>query len=83
MTVSILKAVVIITILGVMVLLLLGISHLFSGQFNSTKEDADHLREEVKESSDVISDNSVFRDLVKKPVGKGELPHSTKHSTAH
>ena len=64
MTISILKAVLIIVILGVMVLILLGINHLFSGSFDTREQDAEELRNDVRESPEVISRQSVFHGFV-------------------
>ena len=65
MVISVFKAVLIIVILGVMVLILLGINHLFAGNFDADEDDAAELRKDLDERKDVISDQSVFHDLVK------------------
>lgn len=65
MTITILKAVLVIVILCVMILLLLGISHLTSGSFDSAEDDIDDLRHDLDSRDDVITDPSVFRELVK------------------
>lgn len=65
MTIPILKALLVVVILGVMILVLLGINHLFSGNFTVDEADVDNLRNDVMESDDVITDHNVFTDLVK------------------
>lgn len=65
MTITILKAVLVIILLGVMILVLLAINHFFSGNFDARESDTDKLREDVRESEDVITGESAFRDLVK------------------
>lgn len=65
MTISVLKAVFIIVILAAMVILLLGINHIFSGNFNARTEDADRLRRDLEEKEDVITEDNVFESLVR------------------
>jgi len=65
MTITILKAVLVIVIMAVMALILLAINHIFSCNFDSSESTADRLREDLDESEEVISSESVFRDLVK------------------
>ena len=65
MTITILKAVSVIVILAVMILVLLSINHLFSGNFDAAEEDAEHLREDIREDDKVITGHSVFHELVK------------------
>lgn len=65
MAIPILKAVLVIVILGVMILLLIGINHLFSGSFSVKESEIDDLRQDVLESEDVISDKNIFTELVK------------------
>lgn len=64
MTITILKAVLVIVILAVMILVLLSINHLFSGNFDARESDAERLREDVTESDDVITGQNVFHELV-------------------
>ena len=66
MTISVIKAILIIFILAVMVVLLLGINHLFAGNFRADRDDADKLREDVETKDDVITDNNVFHELVER-----------------
>ena len=65
MTITILKAVLVIVIMAVMGLLLLSIHQNFFGNLLSSEATADRLREDLDESEEVISSESVFRDLVK------------------
>lgn len=65
MTITILKAVLVIVILCVMIMLLLGISHLSAGSFGSDQSEIDDMRNDLDKSDDVITDQSVFRELVK------------------
>lgn len=65
MTISILQAVFVIVILAVMVLLLLGINHFFAGTFEASNSDAEELRDEIKESEEVITPQNVLSELVK------------------
>ena len=74
MAISILQAVLVIVTLGVMILVLLGIHHFFSGSFESEDTDIEELRQDVDESDEVISDRNVFSDLVEvreqgRPIG--------------
>lgn len=74
MAISILQAVLVIVTLGVMILVLLGIHHFFSGSFESEDTDIEELRQDVDESEEVISDRNVFSDLVEvreqeRPIG--------------
>lgn len=65
MVIPILKALLVVVIMGVMILVLLGINHIFSGNFNVNEAEVDNLREDLKKSEDVISDHGVFTELVK------------------
>ncbi|MDE6392935.1 MAG: hypothetical protein K2L59_06690 [Muribaculaceae bacterium] len=65
MTITILKAVIVIVIMAVMVLILLAINHIFSGNFDSSESSTEKLREDLEESEEIISGESAFRDLVK------------------
>lgn len=64
MTITILKAVAVIIILAVMIVILLSVNHLLRGDFDSKQADVDRMREELNDSEDVISDHSVFKELV-------------------
>lgn len=59
-----LQTVFVVMILVAMVLLLLGINQLFSGNFDSRKEDIVELREDVEKRKDVITTKSIFSSLV-------------------
>lgn len=65
MAIPILKALLVVVILAVMILVLLGINHLFSGNFSVDEAEVDDLRNDIRESKDVISDHGVFTELVK------------------
>lgn len=65
MVIPILKALLVIVILGVMILVLLGINHIFSGNFHVEESDIDDLRADLRETDDVISDHGAFTELVK------------------
>lgn len=58
------QSVIVIMILGAVVILLLGINHLFSGNFDVRKDDVEELRRDVKDSDHVISKKSSFHILV-------------------
>ena len=64
MTLSILQAVSVILVLAVMILVLLSIRFLLSGNYGSDAECAMRLRSEIKEKRDVITGSSIFRELV-------------------
>lgn len=64
MAIPIIKAVLVIVILAVMVALLLGINHLFAGKFRIDSEDAARLREEMDSGEGVITEESVFSEIV-------------------
>lgn len=64
MTIPILQAVLVIVTLGVMILVLLGIHHLFSDNFETSASEIEDLRQDVNESDEVITDRSVFSNLV-------------------
>lgn len=51
-------------ILAAMIMLLLGLDHLFIGRFDADDISADELKEDVEKSKDVISDNNVFHAFV-------------------
>lgn len=62
---TLLKIVLVAVILAVMVLILLGIGHLFSGDFSATEDDTKSLRNDVDTRRDVITDESAFSSLVR------------------
>lgn len=72
MTITILKTVLVIVILAVMILALLAMNHYLSGNFDMSESDTDRFRDDVRESRQVISDDSIFGDLVRVRVD----PHS-------
>lgn len=65
MAIPVLKALLVIVILALMILVLLGINHIFSGNFTTDDSEVDDLRIDVMESDDVITDHNVFTELVK------------------
>lgn len=58
------KVILVLVILAAMIMLLLGLDHVFTGKFDSDSSDATRLRQEVEKHQEVISDNSVFDPLV-------------------
>ena len=65
MTISILKAALVIAILAMMIVVLLSMNHFLTGDFDSRQSDLDDLRDDVEKSDKVITDNSSFKELVK------------------
>lgn len=72
-TISVLKVIAVVVILLAMIILLLGIGHLFSGNFHTDVEDVKDLRAEISRKEDVIGEGSVFRNLV-----DGSRPRSNR-----
>ncbi len=72
LTITILKILAVILILAAMIVILLGINHLFSGNFNSTPEDSKKLKEEIRHEDTVISDRNVFHNFIAAMDGKKE-----------
>lgn len=58
------QSVIVIMILGAIVMLLLGINHLLSGNFDVRKDDVEELRKDIENSDHVISQKSSFHILV-------------------
>ncbi|MBD5195004.1 MAG: hypothetical protein HDS12_04800 [Bacteroides sp.] len=71
MAIPVLKALLVIVILALMILVLLGINHIFSGNFTTDDSDIDDLRNDIIESDDVISEQNAFTELVKVKVPTG------------
>lgn len=65
MAIPIIKAVLVIIMLGLMIIILLGIHHFFSGSFETDNSEIDDMRVDIRESDEVITGHSVFSDLVK------------------
>lgn len=65
MTITILKALSIIIVLAVMVLILLSVNHMLRGNFDSKPSDMARMREDLEDNDRVITDDSVFGELVK------------------
>lgn len=74
MTLSILKIVLVLVLLAGMIILLVTVNHFFAGGFDSDNNDIDELRRNIKDKDEVISDQNVFRNLVKDPVRIDEDP---------
>lgn len=68
MTISILKAVLVLVILAVMIILLIAINHFFAGGFDCGGDEIDDFRKEIENGDEVISDKNVFGRLVENPV---------------
>ncbi len=73
MTITILKTVLVIVILAVMILALLAMNHYLSGNFDMSESDADRFRGDVRDSDQVISDDSIFSNLVKMRVSRNSV----------
>ncbi len=58
------QTIIVVMILGAVVILLLGINHLLSGNFDARQDDMDQLRKELEDSDRVISSKSSFHMLV-------------------
>lgn len=50
-------------LLGAMVIVLLGVGHLFNGKFATHKDEIEKLRKDVQEHRDVVSRSSAFGPL--------------------
>lgn len=72
MTISILKSLLVIVTLVVMILVLLGIRHLFTGNSDMAESEIDDMRHDVEEKKDVITEHSVFGELVNVRAARGE-----------
>lgn len=60
----VIKIILVVVLLVAMVMVLLGIGHLFSGNFNTGQNEIDELRREVLERDEVISPKNSFHDFV-------------------
>lgn len=78
MVISILKVVLVIVTLAGMILLLIGMNHFFSGSFDITDSEIDDMRRDVDGSEDVITERSVFRELVEAPRTVDEISHEVR-----
>lgn len=65
MSIPLIQALLVVVILAVMVLLLLGISHIFSGSFSVRQEDAEALRSELDKNEDIVTHHSILSEIVK------------------
>ncbi|MBD5184880.1 MAG: hypothetical protein HDS97_08345 [Bacteroidales bacterium] len=60
----ILKGMLVLIILVAMVMILLGINQLFSGNFQNEEEETKVLRKEVEERDEVITSQNLFRKFL-------------------
>lgn len=60
----ILKGMLVLIILVAMVMILLGINQLFSGNFQNEEEETKVLRNEVEERDEVITSQNLFRKFL-------------------
>ncbi|MDE6259090.1 MAG: hypothetical protein K2M53_12010 [Muribaculaceae bacterium] len=60
----ILKGMLVLIILVAMVMILLGINQLFSGNFQNEEEETNVLRKEVEERDEVITSQNLFRKFL-------------------
>ena len=58
------KIILLIVIIGAMVMILLGITHLFHNDDLNSKEEDLILRDELEKSEDVVSEKSVFYNFL-------------------
>lgn len=80
---SMLQVVAVIVILGVMVLILLGISHIFSGSFNTDQNDEAALRQDLEDKPDVITEENVFHQLLRDENSFKKSSAATANSETH
>lgn len=64
MIITIIKIIAVVVILAAMLVILMGIGHLYSGNFDTDKKEVDQLREDVKNKEDVVSKESAFHVLI-------------------
>ena len=76
---TVIQTIAVLVILAVMVMILLGIGHIFSGDFQTVEEDMDKLRHDVDRRQDVITNRSMFSSLVE---GKSFQNSMKKHEYA-
>ncbi len=72
MITTLIQTVAVLVILAVMVMILLSIGHLFSGDFNTHEEDEQTLREEVDTRREVITGRSLFSNFMPERVASRE-----------
>lgn len=65
--ITFLKIILVLAILVAMIILLLGLNQVFTGEFDSDDSDAVRLRREVEKNQEVISEDSVFNTLLRHP----------------
>lgn len=64
MLIGIFKFLLVMIILVAMVLILLGINYLFSGNLHSDEKETDKFRKEVEHDEDVMSTKNVFHQFI-------------------
>lgn len=64
--IAILKFILVLIILVAMIIILLGINHLFSGNFSSSEKETSDFRREVREGDDVMSSHNLFHQFLDK-----------------
>lgn len=63
---AIIKVILVIMIMAGMVMVLLSIRHLSTGEFHATNDEADVLRQEVSEDNRIITRGNIFSRLLEK-----------------
>lgn len=72
MTITIIKIIAVVVILAAMLVILMGIGHLYSGNFNTDMGEMDQFRKDVENKEDVVSRASAFHQfLVGRNVERG------------
>lgn len=72
MTITIIKIIAVVVILAAMLVILMGIGHLYSGNFNTDMGEMDQFRKDVENKEDVVSSSSAFHQfLAGRSVEKG------------
>lgn len=74
MTLTILKIIAVVVILVAMLVILLGIGHMTSGNFETNREDIDELRHDVESKRDVVSNKNIFHEFVEGKEVLKEVP---------
>lgn len=59
--ITFLKFILVLVILVAMIVILLGINQLFSGNFSSSEKETSDFRREVREKDEVMSSQNLFR----------------------
>lgn len=80
MITTIIKAVLVITIMVVMIMILISLNRFFHKDFYLTASEMDDLRKELEEMDDVITTHSAFSDLVNIDYVKEQPENNMKKS---